>query len=426
MSNRIEQSLQYYKKACEIIPGGSQMFNKRPCSYDCAPYPIFAEKAEGPYLYDVDGNRYIDYLLAYGAILLGYNYGAVQDAVTKQLHRATIHSVNDPIEIELAEELIKTIPGAEMVRYFLSGSEATSAAVRIARAYTRRSKIVNWGYHGWHDWTITSRHGHSRGTLDYLSMINCPEENWNHVPVGVAEYTIEFEYNNIESLKQIMESEGGDVACIITEPFHYAEPKNGFLQQAKEIAHRYGSLFILDEIKTGSRVAHGGAQEYYGVVPDISTFGKAISNGYPFSLVAGKKDIMQTCERLWFSGTNSGNAIGISAALATVRESKKLNAPKHIWDLGKQLMEGMGELLRKYGVDGQVGGLPPMPYLTFLTSSIERKKAMTFAFLSELINGGVFMPVEHALFITYSHTRDDIGRTLEVIERAFKRMGKMS
>ena len=192
----IANSVDLYKNSLALIPGGSQMFNKRPVTYGSATYPILAERAEGPYLYDVDGNRYVDYLLAYGAIHLGYNYPAVKKFVRDETDKRTIHSVNDPLEIELAEELTNTIPSAEMVKYFLSGSEATTAAVRIARAHTGRNMIVKWGYHGWHDWTRIVRGGPTRGMVDYLRMINCPVESVTHVPQEVSNSTIELEYNN--------------------------------------------------------------------------------------------------------------------------------------------------------------------------------------------------------------------------------------
>jgi glutamate-1-semialdehyde aminotransferase len=418
----IAKSFDLYKKSLGLIPGGSQMFNKRPLTYGSAPYPIFAERAEGPYLYDVDGNRYVDYLLAYGAIHLGYNYPAVKKFVRDETDKRTIHSVNDPLEIELAEELTNTIPSAEMVKYFLSGSEATTAAVRIARAHTGRNMIVKWGYHGWHDWTRIVRGGPTRGMVDYLRMINCPVESITHVPEEVSNSTIELEYNNLGSLESLMRKEGEDIACVIMEPFYFNLPNEGYLQGVKEIANSHGALFILDEVKTGMRVSNGGAQQLFKVAPDLSVFSKAISNGYPFSVVVGKRNVMKTCENLWFAGTNCGNIVGISGALATIREAKKVDAPVHIWSLGTRIMDGIKSLLDTHKIPGKIGGMPPMPYLAFTHDDFEKRKKAAETYLGELVRRGVFMPVEHCFYISYAHSKADIDDTLNAIDGAFKKL----
>jgi len=318
--------------------------------------------------------------------------------------------------------LVNTIPSAEVVRYFLSGSEATSAAVRIARTYTGRDKIIKWGYHGWHDWTSIVRTGPTKGMINYLNMINCPVSSISHVPKNVSQNTVELEYNNLDTFKELMENEGKNVACIIMEPVYYEIPEEGFLNGLISTAHEYGSVVIFDEVKTGARVSYGGAQEYLKVTPDMSVFSKAISNGYPFSLVAGKKSIMSACEELWFAGTNSGNAVGTSAALATIRESKKINAVDHIWKLGEYIKNELKNLIKTYDIEGEIGGLPPMPIFIFTSENIERKKKMTTMYLSELISNGVFMPVEHCFYISFSHTIKDINNTLAAIEKAFKKI----
>jgi glutamate-1-semialdehyde aminotransferase len=254
----------------------------------------------------------------------------------------------------------------------------------------------------------------------YLEMINCPVSSITHVPHDVSENTFEFEYNDIHSLKSIMEKEGQSTACIIMEAIYFEAPRNGFLEEVKKIAHEYGAVLIFDEVKTGVRVSNGGAQEYLNIIPDMSVFSKAISNGFPFSVVVGSKEVMSACEELWFAGTNCGNAVGISAALATIRESKKVNAVKHIWMLGERIMKGINELIGRYEVPAVIGGLQPMPYLSFNASSMQKKKEITELYLSELIKRGVFMPVEHCFYISYNHSIKDIDDTLNTIEEAFK------
>jgi glutamate-1-semialdehyde-2,1-aminomutase len=424
MPSKHRKSAELYEKACRVIPGGSQMYNKRPVIYEPVDYPIFADRSEGAVLYDLDGNAYIDYLLAYGAILLGYNYPPVQDAVIEQVKRGTIHSVNDPLEVELAEELVETIPCADMARYYLSGSEATTAAVRIARAHTGRHKVMKWGYHGWHDWTSVVRGGPAKGMVDYLHMINCPVESITHVPEDVSNHTIELPYNDLPALKRILEREGDSIACIIMEPFYFLLPDEGFLEGVIEYAHRFDIVVIFDEVKTGARVARGGAQEHFNVVPDMAVFSKAIANGYSFSLVVGCERVMRACEKLWFAGTNSGNSVGMRAALETVRESKRVGAVEHIWKLGERILEGLRSLVEQYDIEGVIGGIPPMPIFVFNPKDLERKKKMTSQYLSSLISRGIFMPIEHCFYISYSHSEEHIDKTLTAIEDAFKEMRK--
>jgi glutamate-1-semialdehyde aminotransferase len=311
-----------------------------------------------------------------------------------------------------------------MVRFFLSGSEATSAAVRIARAYTGRNKIIKWGYHGWHDWTTIGRKGPTEGMSAYLNMLHCPVESITCVPDYVSQNTIEMKYDDLDSLKKIMKEEGADVACVIMEPFYFDIPHEGYLEGVKKLLHKYNSVFILDEVKTGARISEGGAQEYLNIIPDLSVFSKAISNGYSFSLVAGKREIMSVCEELWFAGTNSGNTVGITAALATMREAKKVHASEKIWDLGERMVHGIRGLIDIYGIDAEIGSLPPMPYLTFKHDNRDIKRRITTRYLSSLIQKGIFMPLEHCFFISYSHSMDDIDTTLNCIEDSFKLIKK--
>jgi len=425
MKRKLDKSLKMYEKALRLIGGGSQMLIKRPDIFKPAEYPIYAERNEGPYLFDVDGNKYIDYLLAYGAILFGYNYKPVMDAVIEQIKKTTIHSINHPLEIELAEEMVKTIPSAEMVRYFLSGSEATSAAIKIARGYTGRAKVVKWGYHGWHDWCATVRGEIPQTMKNYMKILNQDKGLINTVPMEIGKDTLDFTYNNLDSLKEVMEKDGEEIACVIMEPFYMDPPKKGFLEDVMKLAHKYGSIYILDEVKTGGRVAPGGAQEYFNIIPDLSVFSKATANGYPFSAVVGKKEIMRTCDRLWYAGTNAGNTIGIAAALATIREIKRTNTIEHIWKLGEQFINGVSSIIKDLGIEAKVkiGGLPPMPFITFTVG--DKVIEGNSVFLSECIDNGIFLPKEHCLYISYTHTKEDIDKTLEVMGNAFRKVKEL-
>lgn len=422
MSKRFQKSIQMYSEAEKVIPGGSQMYNKRPATYSPCEYPSFVKSAQGGHFTDVDGNEYIDYALAYGAILLGHNYPQVRDAVKSQLDEGTIFSVNHPREIELAEELVKTIPCAEMARYFLSGTAATTAAVKMARAYTGKDKVIRWGYHGWLDWCVGGETGPPRDFLKYLKNINYPADFVKGVPKDVGRYTLELKYNDLDFLKDLLQKEGENVACIIMEPFYYEHPAQGFLEGVKQLAHQHEALLIFDEVKTGCRVSAGGAQQYLRVTPDLSVFSKAISNGYPFSVVVGKREFMKVNEELWYAGTNSGNLVGVSAALATIREIKDRDVIAHIWELGRRLMEELDEIARDLGIEGKSVGYPPMPSFKFMANNEERERKMMNVFLGECVRKGIFYPKDHLWFISYSHTQEDIDKTLEISRKALKKV----
>jgi len=244
MSRNLTKSKEYLERAKKVIPSCTQTFSKGPTQFVQGVSPIYLERGDGSHVFDVDGNEYIDYPLALGPVTLGYNYPRVNEAIIKQLKDGITFSLMHPLEVELAELLINIIPCAEMVRFGKNGSDVTSAAVRVARAYTGRDKIACCGYHGWQDWYI--------GTTTRSA----------GVPECIKKLTIPFEYNNIESLERIFSENRDEVAGVIMEPIGIVEPKNNFLEKVKEITHKNGAVLIFDEIVIGFRVSIGGAQEY--------------------------------------------------------------------------------------------------------------------------------------------------------------------
>lgn len=269
---------------------------------------MYLQSGKGSHVFDVDGNEYIDYVMALDPITLGYSYPQVNEAIIRQLERGITFSLMHPLEVELSELLIEVIPCAEMVRFGKNGSDVDSAAVRVSRAYTDREKIACCGYHGWQDWYIgtTTR---DRG-----------------VPKSTKELTIPFEYNNIKSLERIFIKNKDQIAAVIMEPIIIAEPKDNFLQEVKELTHKNGAILIFDEIVTGFRLALGGAQEYFGLTPNLATFGKGIANGMPLSVIVGKREIMKEFDEVFFSFTFGGETLPLAAAIATIEEieEKKL------------------------------------------------------------------------------------------------------
>lgn len=399
---KIDKSLDLHKKAIQIISGGSQTNSKRPDGYAPGAFPIYLEKGSGCRVFDVDGNEYIDYIMALGPINLGYSYQRVNDAVKEQLGKATIVSLLSPLEVELAEEIIDAVPCAEMVRFMKSGAEATSACVRVARAYTGREKVLHCGYHGWHD-TFTASSGNPKG-----------------VPKALSSLIRSFGYNNLDSLSSILRKEGDEIACIIMEP--RTPPVDGFLEGVRELADQYGAVLIFDEIVTGFRVALGGAQEYYGVTPDLAAFAKGMSNGLPLSAFVGKKAIMELAKDLVISTTYGGEALSLAAGLATVKELREKDVFQHTWEMGQRFIDGWREIGSEFGLKLDAAGLAPIhaPLMDMGSSELSRD-AWTYL-LQEAAKRGVLFRRGGLNFISYSHKIGDIDYTLDVCRSVMKLM----
>jgi len=362
-----------------------------PSRYVDGVYPIFFEFGKGCYVTDSEGNRFIDYPLGLGAILLGYNYPFVTNAVIQQVSMGTIFTLPSRLETVLAERLKKLIPCCEMMRFLKTGSEATSAAIKIARSYTKREYIAFCGYHGWHDWYT----------------VNTPKNKG--IPDCYKDLTHRFEFNDIGSLKNIIKKH--KLAAVILEPCIFHEPKDGFLKKVINLAHRNKALVIFDEVVTGFRFPGYSAQKFYGVKPDLATFGKAMGNGFPISCVCGKSKIMKELEKDCFvSSTFGGDLIGISAALATIKVLENNNAIDHIWFLGQYLQDGYNEIAKSLGIETSCIGYPNRTMHLFPTA--EHKSL----FWQECIKRGVLFG--YAQFISYSHSQKEIDYTLEVIKEA--------
>src|SRR4030067_1193023 len=313
MSERYKQSEKLLERALKTIPLGSQTFSKSKTQYPRGVSPCFIARGKGSHVWDVDGNEYIDFVNSLAAVTLGYNDTEVTAAVRAQLEDGIIFSLPHPIEMQVAEKIVEMVPCAEMVRFGKNGPRATSGAVRLSRAYTGRDHVAVCGYHGWQDWYIGST-ARNKG-----------------VPKATRDLTHTFTYNDIESLNKIFKEFPGQVAAVIMEPMNTTEPRDGFLGKVKELTHKNGAVFIFDETITGFRYANGGAQEYFGVTPDLATFGKGIANGYPLSVLAGRKDIMTLMEEVFFSFTFGGETLSLAASLATMSKLQKEPVLETIW-----------------------------------------------------------------------------------------------
>jgi glutamate-1-semialdehyde 2,1-aminomutase len=391
-----KKSEQLLDRALESIPLASQTFSKSFTQYPRGASPFFIEKGKGSKVWDVDGNEYIDFVNSLAAVTLGYCDKDVDKAVQDQMKNGVTFSLPHILEMEVAEKLIEIIPCAEKVRFAKNGTDATSASIRIARAYTGKEHIAICGYHGWQDWYIGST------TRDL------------GVPQSVKELTHKFEYNNIESLEKIFQEH--ELACVIMEPMNVEYPQDNFLEKVKELTHKNNALLIFDETITGFRYALGGAQEFFNVIPDLATFGKGMANGYPLSAVVGRNEIMQKVEDIFFSGTFGGETLSLASAKVIIDKYKKYNVVKHFEEVGIDLLMRLNRLIDDNDLNDifWTSGHPSWSFLHIK----EQEKYNTFEiktfFLQEMLKQGVLTLGAHNL--SFSHTKKDIAKLIKVYQ----------
>jgi glutamate-1-semialdehyde 2,1-aminomutase len=399
MANKVfRKSEEEYSRALKVIAEGTTQA-RIPSTLIPGAYPIFARKGKGAYIWDVDGNKYIDWILSFGTIVLGHSHPTVNAAAIHEIEEGFALPLTRPIQTELAELLSEIIPCAEKSLFLKTGSEATSAAVRLARLATGRDKIIRCGYNGWHDWCCKVTPG---------------------IPKAVLDLTLIFEYNNLDSLTKLFESNPGQIAGVILWPCEVDPPRPGFLEGVRDIAHQHDALLIFDEIRTGFHLAMGGAQEYWEVVPDLATFGKAMSNGYAISTVVGRDEYMANVRLSHFSSTYNTNSIDEAAAVATIHYMQQNHAIDHLWRIGKDLQDGLDELAQKLGVEAKAIGLPPMPFIEFTYEDPQARETAKQIFFTEAIQQGVFFHPNHHWFVSVAHGDAELAKTLDACEAAFQ------
>lgn len=401
MSERYRCSEEMLERALKTIPLGTQTFSKSRTQYPLGASPYFIRKGLGSRVWDVDGNEYVDFVNGLASVTLGYNDPDVTAAVRSQLEEGVIFSLPHPIEFMVAEKIVEMVPCAEMVRFGKNGSDATAGAVRLARAFTGRDHVAACGYHGWQDWYIGS-------TARSLG-----------VPKVVRELTHNFTYNDKESLEGIFRQWPGQVAAVILEPMNVAEPMDGFLEYIKEITRKEGAVLIFDETITGFRYSNGGAQEYFGVIPDLATFGKGLANGYPVSAVAGREDIMRLMEEVFFSFTFGGETLSLAAALATMNKLQRQPVTETMKTQGRKVLEGTQALIDRHGAGHiiSLSGHPTWSFLLFKDAGPYSQWEIKTLFLQEMFARGILILSTHNM--SFSHSDTDIGRLLSVYGEVF-------
>lgn len=354
-------------------------------------YPMVVDRANGSYFWDVDGNRYIDFFLSYGTIVLGHADPDVDEAVFTEIRRGFSTGLMKPVQLELINELIEVVPGAEMAMLMKTGSDATGAAVRLARSFTGRDRVIRWGYNGWHDWCAQWDRG---------------------IPSVSRELVDTFDYNDLDSLRAAFERHPGEIAAVVMMPFRTEAPKPGFLEGVRELATEHGALLVLDEMRSGFRMAIGGAQEKLDVRADLVTFSKALANGYAISAVVGRRDVLRHLSKVHISSTFYANSDAMAAALATIRKLRSGEHLERIWTLGTRLQDGLRDILGPTGAPIRVVGYPPMPFLDFEYPDPARNAEAKRVFYTETINAGIFLHPNHHWFVCAAATEDDIDAAL--------------
>lgn len=357
-----------------------------------APVPVFADRAEGPYLWDADGNRYVDFVLGFGAVVLGHAHPVVTDAVCAQLARGVSPTLHSSLEPDLAELLVSVIPGAEMALLLKTGSDATDLAVRLARAHTGRPRVLRWGYHGWHDWCAPRNAG---------------------LPPGAQQHVGSFPYGDLDSLARTLSNCPGEVACVIMMPLEAEPPEPGYLEAVGALAHQHGAVFVLDEVRSGFRLALGGAQEYFGVRADLVALSKAMANGHPISALVGRREILYSTELISASSLSFRSSDGIAAALATIRSIRAGNVIGVLWERGRELITGLRRGAARHGIPVDVVGLPPMPFQYFRYLSAVQRRNAEDVFYAETRRRGVLFHPTHQWFTCAAMSADDVALAVD-------------
>lgn len=386
------------KRATKAIPLGSQTFSKSHIQYP-EQAPMFLTYGDGGCVWDVDGNRYVDFVMGLLPVVLGYRDPDVDKAITDQLANGISFSLATEQEVVLAEKLIDLIATAEMVRFGKNGTDATSAAIRLSRAFTGRDRVIACGYHGWQDWYIgaTTR---NKG-----------------VPGAVGELTRMVPYNDIQAVHDLLNQYPGEFAALIMEPTNITHPELGYFDELTALLHDHGCLLVFDEIITGFRFSLGGAQELYGVKPDLSCFGKSMGNGMPISAVVGRADIMHEMEEIFFSGTFGGECLSIAASIAVIDKMQRQPVIASLWEKGETLAAAVEGIIKGHGLADvlSLSGSAPWKLLSWQDHINASKELIRSVFIQEMLRHGVLLTASHN--ICYAHDDENFSTTLTAYDQ---------
>jgi glutamate-1-semialdehyde 2,1-aminomutase len=404
----MSRNIELYHRALNSIPWGTQTNAKRhdPAMGDAMPH--FIDHADGCRMTDVDGRTFIDFRSALGPIILGYKYPEVEAAVRTQLDKGVLFSMASPIEMEVSEAMCAMVPGLEQVRFMKTGNEVNTAAIRLARAKTGRSKIAICGYHGYDDWF---------GCGTGKAPTSFPRDN-NGVPTELDDLVIRLPYADTDYAREIFAKHGHELAAVLTVPYNWdAVVGHDFLKHLREATVEYGTVLIFDQVLTGFRLGKGGAQEYFGIIPDLTTYAKAVANGYPLAAFGGKREFMQPLEHVIITTTYAGETFSLAAALATLNVMKSEPVHEHIWRQGQKIMDGFDQMSTDLGMHWKSFGLAPAAQFHFSDDENENL-TLRNAFFKRLFELGIF--AARPFLVNYSHDDEAIDQTLAAFKNAME------
>lgn len=393
----ITESDRLYARALGLIPSVTQTLAKGPQQHVRGVAPKYLRRGRGARVWDVDGNEFLDMTMGVGPLILGYAYPAVDQAVRDQLDEGMVFSLMHPLEVEVAELIREVVPCAESVRYSKTGADVCSAAIRVARAHTGRSKVLCCGYHGWHDW--------------YISVT----DRASGIPAANRELTYTFDYNDLDGLAASIDDQ---TACVILEPTTFQAPAEGFLQGIKDLCEKHGALLIFDEMWTGFRMAVGGAQEYFGVTPHLATFSKAVANGMPLAVLTGQAEYMKVLDDdVFFYTTFGGEALSLAAARATIQELRDKDVPAAIARTGARLREGFNAIAAELDMPyARCVGFDCRTMVALQSANDQSPLHMKTLLQQELLRHGVLWSGFHNM--AFTHTDDDVSHLLAAYKQA--------
>lgn len=397
-----ERSIKLLRRAKRLIPGGCSTESKKvEALFASEQAPCFYKYSRGSRVFDVDGKEFVDFGMGLGACILGYNHPVVVKAIEKELKNGTLSILPSPLEPQLAELITDTFPSIEMVRFLKTGAEACSAAVRLSRALTAREHILASGYFGWHDWC-----GKGKG-----------------IPEPAKKLTLEFAFNNPADFLTKLHSLTKLPAAVIMEPVINEHPRREFLRTIRERCQKLGIVLIWDEIKTGARMAPGGAQEYYGFKPDLTVLGKGIASGMPLAAVGGKREIMKSWDKVWISSTFAGESLSLASSLATLNFIRQNPVNSRIEKLGNKLLSGFKKIVEEFPGLGKYSGIPQMNTIC-LGEDLPKLQKVEAIFFRKILDSGFIIKRHGYNFVSYSHKEDEIDRCLRAVRRAFERISR--
>jgi len=401
-------------KAKNIIPGGTMLFSKNPDLLLPKKWPAYYSKAKGCYIWDLDSQKHLDfYSMGIGTNLLGYCRNEIDNNVIKSIKKSNMSSLNAPDDINLAEKLIEINPWAEMVRFTRSGGEANAVAIRIARASSGRENIAVCGYHGWHDWYLSSNLADSNNLNTHL-MENLPIKG---VPKGLKNTTFTFDYNNFDQLKKIVNEK--NIGIIKMEVQRHEKPKNNFLKKVRKLANEKKIILIFDECTSGFRETYGGLHKTYDVAPDICIFGKALGNGYAINAIVGKREIMEVSNQTFLSSTFWTERIGSVAALETIKIMKKIKSWEIVTKLGQKLKKNWKSLAKRHSLNIETSGLDAIPIFNFKTKVNDTHQYKNYI-TQEMLKKKIL--ASNIVYLSTSHNNTILERYFDNLDKIFKQI----